>query len=87
MGFIPIFLTLGGFIMLFIILVDTSMKNKMKAFEENERIETYRDTDDQFIALRYGPDRDCLMVFELGEEVAFLHNIMSKARKLILIDE
>jgi hypothetical protein len=34
MGFIPIFLTLGGFIMLFIIVVETSMKNKLKAFEE-----------------------------------------------------
>jgi len=33
MGFIPIFLTLGGFIFLFIIVVSTSIKNKKKEFE------------------------------------------------------
>jgi len=33
MGFIPIFLTLGGFIFLFIIVVSTSIKNKKKDFE------------------------------------------------------
>lgn len=33
MGFIPIFLTLGGFIFLFIIVVSASIKNKKKAFE------------------------------------------------------
>jgi len=33
MGFIPIFLTLGGFIFLFIIVVSTSIKNKKKEFD------------------------------------------------------
>jgi len=33
MGFIPIFLTLGGFIFLFIIVVSTSIKNKKRDFE------------------------------------------------------
>lgn len=33
MGFIPIFVTLGGFIFLFIIVVSTSIKNKKKDFE------------------------------------------------------
>lgn len=35
MGFIPIFLTLGGFIFLFIIVVSTSIKNKKKEFEKS----------------------------------------------------
>ena len=34
MGFIPIFLTLGGFVMLFIFVVDNSIKNKRKTFED-----------------------------------------------------
>jgi len=33
MGFIPIFLTLGGFIFLFVIVVSTSIKNKKKEFQ------------------------------------------------------
>jgi len=33
MGFIPIFITLGGFIFLFIIVVSTSIKNKKRDFE------------------------------------------------------
>ncbi|KEO72371.1 hypothetical protein [Anditalea andensis] len=33
MGFIPIFLTLGGFVFLFTIVVSTSIKNKRKAFD------------------------------------------------------
>ncbi|WP_143961767.1 hypothetical protein [Litoribacter populi] len=34
MGFIPIFLTLAGFIFLFFMVVENSLKNKQKAFEE-----------------------------------------------------
>ncbi|MBT0812614.1 hypothetical protein KIH41_15100 [Litoribacter ruber] len=34
MGFIPIFLTLAGFVFLFYTVVENSLKNKQKAFEE-----------------------------------------------------
>ena len=35
MGFIPIFVTLGGFIFLFMIVVSTSIKNKKKQFQQS----------------------------------------------------
>ena len=41
-----------------------------RAFEANPRFETYFNDDDRFIALRTGIDRDCIMVYELGNEVA-----------------
>ena len=54
------------------------------AFEENQRLETYRDKENQFIALRYGLDRDCIWIYELGDDVGFFANIMAKAPQLIL---
>lgn len=35
MGFIPIFVTLGGFVFLFIIVVSTSIKNKRLQFQQS----------------------------------------------------
>lgn len=57
------------------------------AFEENVRLETYRNKDEEFIALRYGADRDCIQIFELGEEVGFFVQMMDKAPDLILSTE
>ena len=48
------------------------------AFEEDEKLETYRDKDNEYIALRRGPNRDCVRVFRLDGEIAFLHNIINK---------
>ena len=42
-----------------------------EAFQNNPLLETYRDhPQNEMIALRMGVDRDCVLVFELGEEVA-----------------
>ncbi|TYS68684.1 hypothetical protein FZC76_06985 [Sutcliffiella horikoshii] len=41
------------------------------AFQNNPLLETYRDHPrSEMIALRMGADRDCVHVFELGDEVA-----------------
>lgn len=45
------------------------MKEAKKSFENNPFQETYRDEHDNYIALRMGMDRDCIMVYELGEYV------------------
>lgn len=62
------------------------MEEAKKAFEENERLETYRNENEVLIALRYGMDRDCIQVYELGEEIGFFANIMKKAPKLYVGD-
>ncbi|TMU85511.1 hypothetical protein FGG79_09825 [Bacillus sp. BHET2] len=42
-----------------------------EAFMKNEILETYWDKDTfDLIALRFGMDRDCVLVYELGEEIA-----------------
>lgn len=42
-----------------------------EAFENNNLLETYWNKDDfDFIALRFGMDRDCVLVYELGDEIA-----------------
>ncbi|PAD73942.1 hypothetical protein [Paenibacillus campinasensis] len=42
-----------------------------KAFEDNPKYETYYNADRDLIALRFGADRDCIKVYELGEPVGF----------------
>lgn len=47
------------------------MNEAREAFTANEQLETYRNEENfELIALRYGFDRDCIRVFELGQEVA-----------------
>lgn len=48
------------------------------AFEKDYRLCTYRNDDADLIALRYGMDNDSMRVYRLGDEVAFLHNVMKK---------
>jgi hypothetical protein len=40
------------------------------AFENNPNWYTYINADDSLIALRYGSDRDCVLVYELGFKIA-----------------
>lgn len=48
----------------------TFVKDAKEAFENNNLLETYRDYNDMFIALRTGEDRDCIMIFRLDGYVA-----------------
>lgn len=41
-----------------------------KAFDDNSILETYRNFNDPFIALRMGADRDCVDVYEIGDHIA-----------------
>jgi hypothetical protein len=41
-----------------------------EAFEKNSLLETYRNNHDHLIALRMGADRDCVLIYELGECIA-----------------
>lgn len=58
-----------------------------KAFESNIRLESYMNADEDLIALRCGPDRDCINIYQLGREVLFAHNIMDKAPELVVKGE
>jgi hypothetical protein len=60
------------------------LEEAKNAFQENSRLETYRDKGDIRIALRYGPDRDCINIFKLDGQVLFAHNIMDKTPQLVL---
>ncbi len=57
------------------------------AFNENSRLETYRNENDSMIALRYGPKRDCIWIYELGSEVAFFHNVANPTTELVIKNE
>lgn len=59
-----------------------------EAFETNEKLETYRNEDDSLIALRMGKDRDCVLVYELGECIAnFVQQINSTNVRKVLTNE
>lgn len=49
----------------------TFMDEARGAFKENPLLTTYRNIDGDLIALRYGADRDCINIFELGDQIAF----------------
>ena len=47
------------------------MHEARKAFSDNNTWETYMNEDDfELIALRVGMDRDCILIYELGNEIA-----------------
>lgn len=60
------------------------LEEAKKSFQKNARLETYRDKENERIALRYGPDRDCIKVFKLEREILFAHNIMGKVPELVV---
>jgi NTP pyrophosphatase (non-canonical NTP hydrolase) len=47
------------------------LEEAKEAFENDIKLHTYRNEEETFIALRRGMDRDCIDVYELGENVAF----------------
>jgi len=51
------------------------LERAKREFNQNVLLETWRDEGD-LIALRHGADRDCIHIFELGEEVAFFANMI-----------
>ncbi|KJD42463.1 hypothetical protein [Paenibacillus terrae] len=55
----------------------TFLKEAAEAFEGNDRWETYTNKEEDLIALRYGVDRDCIKVIELGDKVAFFVQVIS----------
>jgi hypothetical protein len=62
------------------------MQEAKNEFELNPLLETYTNTEKTMIALRYGMDRDCILVYELGDEIAnFVQQInpLPKPRKEI----
>lgn len=58
------------------------LEEAKKGFNNDPRLETYRNREDTHIALRYGVDRDCINIYKLGEEVLFANNIMNKGPSL-----
>lgn len=62
------------------------MEEAAAAFASNPRWETYQDKDAEYIALRFGMDRDCIKIYKLGEEVGFFANVMDKAPQLNVLE-
>jgi hypothetical protein len=62
------------------------MEEAAAAFASNSRWETYQDKDAEYIALRFGMDRDCIKIYQLGEEVGFFANVMEKAPQLDILE-
>lgn len=46
------------------------LEEAKQAFINKPFQETYRNDDETMIALRYGLDRDCVLIYELGDKVA-----------------
>ncbi len=60
------------------------VKNK---FENNPRLETYRDDEYQKIALRIGENRDSILIFHYLYESPLFMGVLKKCPKLILEGE
>lgn len=46
------------------------MREARRTFNNDPRLETHRNDDDTLIALRMGPDRDCIEIHKLDGRVA-----------------
>jgi hypothetical protein len=53
-------------------------------FESNPKQVTHQNDDKDLIALRYGADRDCIKIHELGEEIGFFAQMMDKSPELVV---
>ncbi|GIO57966.1 hypothetical protein [Paenibacillus cineris] len=54
----------------------TFLQIAINVFETDVLRETHWNTDRDLVALRYGTDRDCIQIFELGEEVGFFSQMI-----------
>lgn len=63
------------------------LQEAKQAFTDNARMETYRNADDTFIALRQGQDRNCIEVFALTPGSLFFENIMDKSPRLVVFPD
>lgn len=61
------------------------LETAKREFSSNILLETWQDEGD-LIALRYGEDRDCVHIFELGESVAFFANMIPATDFMELVD-
>jgi hypothetical protein len=50
------------------------LEEARQAFQENENWATYRDDNEEFIALRTGLFEDCITIYELGSPVGELYS-------------
>jgi hypothetical protein len=49
-----------------------------EVFERLYKRETHINEEGTLIGLRYGADRDCIRIYDLGPERAFFHNVLEK---------
>lgn len=63
------------------------LEEAKRSFGKHLRYETHRNDENTHIALRYGEDRDCIMIYRLGEKVMFANNIMDVAPQLVVEGE
>ncbi|QCT03773.1 hypothetical protein E6C60_3062 [Paenibacillus algicola] len=59
----------------------TFLQIAINVFESDVLRETHWNKDRDLIALRYGADRDCVQIFELGEEVGFFAQMLPATDK------
>lgn len=55
-----------------------------RKFSEKPRLDTYRDDKYNLIALRTGPDRDSILIFEYGRKLPLFMSVLEKGQKLIV---
>lgn len=54
-----------------------------EAFETNPKLHTYRNDEETLIALRTGSDKDCILVYELGECIGnFVQQVFPDVKKV-----
>lgn len=58
------------------------MNEAREVFEKNLDLTTYRDDNEEFIALRSGLFDDCMMIYELGSQVGNFVNQLPKQHKV-----
>ncbi|CAM3364969.1 hypothetical protein PALU110988_18765 [Paenibacillus lupini] len=53
------------------------LEEAKRAFIENPHYETYRNEENNLIALRRGEDRDCIEIYKLSGRVGFFAQMMA----------
>lgn len=64
------------------------LEEAREAFQDNTKLTTYRDVNEEFIALRTGMFDDCIKIFELGDPVGnFVQQLPRQHKVLVDYDE